>query len=74
MSPQPLWSPSAEAIESSQLTAWARWLRDRQIGPGSEQYGDLWEWSTEQPEEFWRSIWDYFEVIHDGEPDQVLSG
>jgi len=73
VSPDLLWSPSPESIEASQLVAWARWLKERGIGPGSEEYGDLWAWSTEQPEEFWRSLWDYFEVIHDGEPTTVLS-
>ncbi len=73
MNPELLWSPSPEAIEDSQLTAWARWLKERGLGPGSEEYGDLWAWSAEQPEEFWRSLWDYFEVIHDGEPAAVLS-
>jgi len=73
VSPDLLWSPSPGSIEDSQLVAWARWLKERGIGPGSEDYGDLWAWSTEQPEEFWRSLWDYFEVIHDGEPTAVLS-
>jgi len=74
MSPEPLWSPDPEAIESSQLVAWAHWLKDRDLGPGTAEYADLWQWSTDQPEEFWRSIWDYFEVLHDGEPAAVLSG
>ncbi len=74
MNPEPLWSPTREAIEESQLTAWARWLKQQGIGPGSEEYADLWQWSTDEPEQFWRSIWDYFEVIHDGEPAEVLSG
>ena len=73
MNPELLWSPSPEAIESSHLTAWARWLKKRGVGPDSEEYGDLWAWSTGQPEEFWQSIWDYFDVLHDGEPESVLS-
>ena len=73
MSNEPLWSPTPEAIENSQLTAWARWLKQQGIGPDSEQYDDLWAWSTEEPEQFWQSIWDYFDVLHDGEPKAVLS-
>ena len=72
MNPKPLWSPTPQAIENSGLTTWARWLRDRGTGPGSEEYGELWAWSTEQPEEFWQSIWDYFEILHDGDFAQVL--
>jgi acetoacetyl-CoA synthetase len=74
LSTEPLWRPAPEAIEQSKLTDWARWLKQQGIGPGSEEYADLWKWSTDEPEQFWRSIWDYFDVQHDGEFDQVLSG
>ena len=73
MNPELLWSPSPTSIESSQLVTWAKWLKEQGIGPDSEEYGDLWTWSTEEPEQFWRSIWDYFDVLHDGEPTSVLS-
>ena len=73
MNPEPLWAPGPEVIESSRLTAWAKWLKQKGIGPDSEDYGALWTWSTGQPEEFWQSIWDYFEVVHDGEASAVLS-
>ncbi len=73
MTPEPLWTPTAEAVEQSKLTAWARWLKEQGIGPDSEDYADLWRWSTDEPEQFWRSIWDYFDVLHDGEATSVLS-
>jgi acetoacetyl-CoA synthetase len=70
----PLWSPSAESIETSRLTAYSNWLREQGRGPDEDGYEALWAWSTERPEEFWESLWDYFDVIHDGEYDRVLSG
>lgn len=73
MTPTPLWSPTPEAIESSRLTAFADWLADQGRGPGSRDYSELWAWSADAPEEFWAAIWDYFEVVHDGEYEQVLS-
>ena len=74
MNATPLWSPSAESIETSRLTAYSNWLREQGRGPDEDGYEALWAWSTERPEEFWESLWDYFDVIHDGEYDRVLSG
>lgn len=66
-----LWQPSAEAIETSQLTAYTEWLAaNRGLEPGG--YDELWKWSTDEPGSFWESIWDYFEVIHSGSYDQSL--
>lgn len=69
----PLWSPSAEAIESSQLTAFTNWLAERH-GKDFRTYADLWKWSTDDPDAFWRLIWDYFEVIYSGNFDSALAG
>jgi len=54
--PQPIWRPSARAIESSQLTAYMAWLK-RDRGLDFNGYDDLWRWSVEKPDEFWQSIW-----------------
>jgi acetoacetyl-CoA synthetase len=44
------------------------------VGPAAA-YQALWEWSVEQPGEFWTSIWDYFEVLGDrGEGPALTSG
>ncbi|MGK2933094.1 MAG: acetoacetate--CoA ligase [Solirubrobacterales bacterium] len=70
-SPRPLWSPSAEAIESSQLTAFTNWLAERH-GLEFDGYGALWKWSTDEPDAFWRAIWEYFEVISSGSYEKAL--
>ena len=57
-----LWEPSAEAIERSQLTRYRRWLAAER-GVEADDYAELWKWSVDQLEDFWASIWDYFEVI-----------
>jgi acetoacetyl-CoA synthetase len=57
-----LWEPSREAIERSQMTRYMRWLAD-QRGRDFDGYEALWRWSVEELEDFWASIWDYFEVI-----------
>ena len=56
-----LWEPSNEIKSRSNISSYINWLgaqRNLQFG----QYDDLWEWSVENIEEFWGSIWDYFLV------------
>ena len=64
-----LWRPSPERVASSVLADFA----DR-YGPYSGQpsfdYGGLHRWSIEQPEAFWKSIWEFGGVI--GEPGDTV--
>ena len=59
--PEKLWEPSAEAIERSAMTAYMRWLAAER-GVQADDYAALWEWSVTELEDFWASIWDYFDV------------
>jgi acetoacetyl-CoA synthetase len=59
-----LWEPRPEAVESSALTAYTKWLA-KERGLEFASYEELWDWSSSEIEAFWSSIWDYFEV---GEP------
>jgi len=55
--PAPLWTPSEERIERANITRWARAL-----GRGEQSYDELWQWSVDDLEAFWASIWDSFGV------------
>jgi acetoacetyl-CoA synthetase len=69
-----LWEPSAESIEGSNMTAYMRWLEaERGFDLGGD-YQALWRWSVESIEDFWASIWDYFEVAATKPYAAVLSG
>jgi acetoacetyl-CoA synthetase len=69
--PEILWAPSAEMVERSPLTRYIRWLADeRELQV--EDYHALWRWSTAEIEEFWRTIWDHFEVMASGESQREL--
>jgi acetoacetyl-CoA synthetase len=69
--PEILWAPSAEMVERSPLTRYLRWLaEERELH--FDDYHALWRWSTTEIEEFWRTIWDHFEVMAAGSPDEVL--
>ncbi len=70
-SDRPLWQPTAEAVAGSGLTAYSDWLRSER-NLDFEDYDQLWRWSTSEPEQFWQTIWDYFEVISSGSYERVL--
>jgi acetoacetyl-CoA synthetase len=69
--PEQLWQPTAELVEASRLAEYMRWLAERR-GLDFDTYEELWQWSVEDLEAFWASIWDFFEVLADGEPASVL--
>ncbi|WP_346891029.1 acetoacetate--CoA ligase [uncultured Roseibium sp.] len=67
-----LWEGSREFVESSNISKFMSWLDDER-GLTFDDYEALWSWSVAEPEQFWLSIWDYFE-IHSVTPyKQVLS-
>ena len=66
-----LWAPSAGMVERSQLARYMRWLAEEH-DLHFDDYQALWRWSVTEIEEFWRTIWDYFHVVSDSEPSEVL--
>ena len=57
----PIWTPSALRIEHSRLHHYMRWLeKERHLA--FSDYPALWQWSVDHLEDFWASIWDYFEI------------
>jgi acetoacetyl-CoA synthetase len=65
--PRLLWTPTAERIESSELTRYMRRL-DR----GFEAYDELWQWSVDEIEAFWASLWEHFEIDASKPYERVL--
>jgi acetoacetyl-CoA synthetase len=57
-----LWTPSPESVERSNMTRYLRWLESKRGVHSNGDYGPLWRWSVEELEDFWASIWDFFEV------------
>jgi acetoacetyl-CoA synthetase len=67
-----LWVPSAEQQQASRLADYQRWLAAER-GLAFGDYAALWSWSVEQVDDFWRSVWDFFEIQADGRPEPVLA-
>ena len=65
-----LWEPDEERIERAAMTRYMRWL-DEERGLRFDDYAALWEWSTTELEDFWASLWEYFDV--QASYDEVLA-
>ena len=73
--PQPeiLWQPSAEHLATTNIAQYVSWLgRERGRQFDVADYGSLQSWSSRDIEQFWSSIWDYFDVQADGDAAVVL--
>ena len=66
-----LWTPSAEFARASNVTRYLDWLRGKG-GKDLADYDALWRWSVQEPEQFWASMWDYFDVRSETPYRQVL--
>ncbi len=62
MSQEPtlLWQPDSARIAQSRLNDYLQWLAAR--GKVFDDYAQLWQWSVDHLEDFWESIWQYFDV------------
>ncbi len=66
-----LWTPAAERIDQATMTRYVRWL-EAECGLAFDDYEALWEWSVTEVEQFWASIWDFFEVQASAPYSEVL--
>jgi acetoacetyl-CoA synthetase len=66
-----LWEPSAESMERATMTRFMRWLADER-NLTFDDYESLWRWSATEIEDFWASIWDFFEVESSARYSEVL--
>jgi acetoacetyl-CoA synthetase len=68
-SEQPLWTPGPARVEAAGLTAFMRGANARR-GVNVNDYDGLHRWSLEEPQAFWREVWEFCEV--DGSPGDVV--
>lgn len=66
-----LWEPTEESRARAGITRYLTWLRTDK-GFVFEDYESLWEWSVSELDEFWGSLWEYFEIIGHAPHDRVL--
>ncbi|MCH2557438.1 MAG: acetoacetate--CoA ligase [Alcanivorax sp.] len=71
--PAPLWRPDAARVENARLTDYQRWL-SAEKGLAFDDYQSLWAWSVEHLEDFYESLWRYFDIRHSAPYEGVLDG
>ena len=59
---KPVWEPSEQAIESAQLTQFARQVV-RKHRLEANTYPEFYAWTVENPEQFWSEVWDACGVV-----------
>lgn len=70
--PTVLWTPPADALQRTRVGRYMTWLattRDLHFSTHDELY----DWSVEHLEDFWGSLWEYFDIVSSGEYSSVLS-
>ncbi len=67
-----LWEPSETLQEQSNMRAYLRWLAEHK-NLHFASYAALWEWSVNDIEAFWESLWEFFAITASQPYQQVLS-
>jgi acetoacetyl-CoA synthetase len=50
-----LWAPTSDFIHDSNISDYTRWLKDNK-GLAFPGYEELWQWSVDQSDDFWTSL------------------
>ncbi len=69
---QPLWRPSAEESERTEMFRFMRWASERH-GLKLSDYDELWRWSVDELEQFWADVWEFCGV-RAGKPYERVLG
>jgi acetoacetyl-CoA synthetase len=70
---KPLWIPSAERINNSNLSQYFSFL-DSHYNLNFSSFTELYEWSVSNIENFWEIIWEYSRIIHRSKYHSILEG
>jgi len=69
---KPLWRPTKESIESSELARFQKWLRE-QHQLELRDHRALYDWSINNLEQFWSAIAEFFDVRFHTAPGKILA-
>ena len=69
---KPLWQPSAERINCSDIARFIRGV-ETELGLQFNNYDELHRWSVEHPEQFWQLLWDHLQIVSSRNSDRVVT-
>ena len=67
---EPLWRSPQKRIDKTAMTRFKRAVEER-FGQSFESYEELHKWSIDSSTDFWSFLFDYFDVVYEGEINQV---
>ncbi|MGL1887091.1 MAG: AMP-binding protein, partial [Reichenbachiella sp.] len=67
-----LWSPSEDFKVNSNMQHYLNWLEE-DLSISLKSYDDLWQWSNDHNDEFWKSLLRYFDISYSGTYQKVKS-
>ena len=67
-----LWEPGEKVINQANMTRYMQWLAAEK-NLTFEDYNNLWQWSVTEIEDFWLSLWEYFDIRSSRPFDRVLA-
>ncbi len=56
-----LWEPGEEVINRANMNRYIQWLASEK-GLTFHDYNSLWQWSVTEIEDFWQSLWEFFDI------------
>lgn len=66
-----LWEPPVDVLERTRMGKFAAFAETR-TGVSFGDYHSLWAWSVEESEEFWSTLWEFFDLPASGESAPAL--
>ena len=70
---KPLWTPSINLIENSNILKFIKWT-NKKYRKSFKSYNELYDWSVDNIEDFWASIWEFSKIKYSKKYDAFLSG
>lgn len=67
-----MWKPSKTFRKQTMMYDYMDWLKKHK-SLDFPDYKSMWNWSVKDLEDFWESIWEYFDIKASSEPIEVLS-
>ncbi len=71
MTEQPMWSPSPQRVEDSNMSRFVRFI-GRQLDPTVDDYQSLYQFSIRKPAAFWEAVWEFCAIRASSGWDEVV--
>src|SRR5699024_12750937 len=70
---QQLWKPTDTEKQTANITKFMNHINKKE-NKNLQYYQDIWNWSVNHLEDYWRYIWEYFNVKYSVDDEKVMEG